>query len=466
MPNYVFLLNADKMPLDLIHPARAREIQSKGKAKVFRQYPYVLILQERVQNPVTKLYSIKIDPGSKFTGFALQCGQDIVWRMELQHRGETIKAGLEQRAGFRRGRRSRNLRYRKKRLDRRRPEGWLAPSIRHRVLTVETWIKRLIRYCPVECIEIEQVRFDIQKLQHPEINGIEYQQGTLFGYEVREYLLQKWERKCAYCGTENMPLEIEHIYPKSKGGSDRVSNLTLACHACNQAKGDRDIRDFLLQKPSTLERILKQVKQPLKDAAAVNATRYAIVRMAKGLCDSVKCWTGGRTKYNRCSQGLEKAHSIDAACIGESGQSIDLRTHEPLLVTCKGHGNRQARRVNASGFPAVKRAKDVFHHVGAGDIVKVSIDKDRKKVKAGIYTARVKTPNKNGCEVLINGNRISFSTMKDVHFVYRNDGYGYAFSDCEILRNTPKYSKISLPDAITANYQAVLARLSALEGAK
>lgn len=71
------------------------------------------------------------------------------------------------------------------------------------MLTVETWIKRFMRYCPITCIEIEQVRFDTQKLANPEIDGVEYQQGKLQGYEVREYLLQKWGRKCAYCGTEN-----------------------------------------------------------------------------------------------------------------------------------------------------------------------------------------------------------------------------------------------------------------------
>ena len=426
MQNYVFVLNADRAPLDMVHPGRARELQSKGKAKPIRQYPYVLILQNQIQNPTTKQYTLKIDPGSEWTGFAIQCDEDIVFRMELKHRGLQIKDGLMKRAGFRRHRRS-QLRYRKARFDRHKPEGWLPPSLRHRVQTVETWIKRFMRYCPINCIEIEQVRFDLQKMQNPEISGTEYQQGTLAGYEVREYLLEKWGRKCAYCEAENTPLEIEHIHPKSKGGSDRVSNLTLACHPCNQAKGNQNVSDFLAQKPNVLARILKQMKQPLNHAAAVNSTRFAIVAMAKTICDTVKCWTGGRTKFNRVQQGFEKSHSIDAACVGESGTKIQFLTQQPLIVTCRGHGNRQARRANASGFPAVKNAKEVFHHVTAGDIVKACIDKDRKTVKAGTYTARVKTPTKKGCEVLINGSRISFSSMQNIHFIHRSDGYGYGF---------------------------------------
>ena len=423
--NYVFLLNAHKSPLGMIHPARARELQDKKKAAVFRQYPYVLILKNQV-NSIIKPCILKIDPGSKWTGFAIQCGEEIIFRMELQHRGEMIKSDLRQRAGFRRGRRSRNLRYRIKRFNRRKPDQWLAPSLRHRLLTVETWIKRFISYSPITSIEIEQVRFDTQKMNNPEISGIEYQQGTLWGYEVRQYLLEKWGNKCAYCGATNVQLEIEHIKPKSSCGSDRVSNLTLACHCCNQEKGNKDVTEFVKDKV-VLDKILMNAKLPLKDAAAVNSTRFAIVETAKKLCNDVNCWTGGRTKFNRFKQGLEKSHSIDAACVGESGSNIKIKTVQPLIVVCKGHGNRQARRINKHGFPAVQKAKDVFCHATAGDLVRVTLDKDRKNVNKGKYVARVKTPTKKGVEVVVNGFRVGISSMKNVSFIHRSDGYAYSF---------------------------------------
>jgi hypothetical protein len=92
-----------------------------------------------------------------------------------------------------------------------------------------------------------------------------------------------------------------------------------------------------------------------------------------------------------------------------------------------GHGNRQSRRVNASGFPAVAKAKAVFTHVKAGDIVRILLSKDRKNVLAGTYTARVKTPTTSGCEVVINGSRVAVSTMKDITFVHRSDGYSYCW---------------------------------------
>lgn len=420
--NWVFLLNHDRSLLNMMRPARARELLDKQKAAVLRTYPFVIILKHQVLNPTLKPYRLKIDPGSKWTGFAIQQGEDIVFRMELEHRGSLISSNLKQRAGVRRCRRNRNTRYRKWRTHKR-PEGWLAPSLQHRVDTVETWIKRFMRYCAITEIEIEQVRFDMQVMQNPEISGVEYQHGTLHGTEVREYLLEKWNRKCSYCGVSDTPLEVEHIHARSKGGSDRVSNLALACVPCNQAKGNSNVRDFLANKPDLLKRILSQAKQPLKDAAAVNATRFAIVRMAKELCETVKCWTGGRTKFNRTQQGLEKLHSIDAACVGESGASIRLRTEQPLIVTCKGHGTRQEVRMNKYGFPACKPRKKYDIGWKTGDIARAVIT---SKKYAGTYTGRILINSATNLEMRINRQRIS-GKLSYFTKLHSHDGYAYKF---------------------------------------
>ena len=90
---------------------------------------------------------------------------------------------------------------------------------------VQTWVRRLARLCPVGAISLELVKFDLQQLEQPEISGTQYQQGTLAGYEVREYLLEKWERACSYCGVKGVPLQVEHLQAKANGGTDRVSNL-------------------------------------------------------------------------------------------------------------------------------------------------------------------------------------------------------------------------------------------------
>jgi hypothetical protein len=80
--------------------------------------------------------------------------------------------------------------------------------------------------CPLAAISQELIKFDLQRMENPAISGVEYQQGTLVGYEVREYLLEKWQRTCAYCGKEHVPLEIEHIQATSKGGGKFTQGWT------------------------------------------------------------------------------------------------------------------------------------------------------------------------------------------------------------------------------------------------
>ncbi len=255
MSNFVFILDTNKQPLDPVPPGQARRLLKQGKAAVFRRYPFTIILKYAVPDPKTQSHQLKIDPGSKTSGLAIVQGNKVIWGAELIHRGQQIKNDLESRRAIRRNRRNRKTRYRKPRfLNRTRQLRWLPPSLKSRVENILTWVNRIRRYAPITGISQELVKFDTQAMQNPEISGEEYQQGELAGYEVREYLLEKWGRKCAYCGTENVPFEVEHIHPKSKGGSNRISNLTLACRPCNQAKGDRNIKDFLVQKPDVLNR--------------------------------------------------------------------------------------------------------------------------------------------------------------------------------------------------------------------
>ncbi|HIC96633.1 TPA: HNH endonuclease, partial [Candidatus Bipolaricaulota bacterium] len=238
----VFVIDTNKQPLQPCHPARARQLLKKGKAAVYRRYPFSIILKYEVSDAEIQPLRLKIDPGSKTTGLAIVNNDtgDVVFAAELEHRGQQIKKSLDSRRALRRGRRSRKTRYRKPRFNNRtRPKGWLPPSLMSRIYNIETWIRRLRQLCPIVAISLELVKFDTQAMVNPEISGVEYQQGELFGYEVREYLFEKFGRKCAYCGAENIPLQVEHIVPKARGGSNRVSNLTIACKKCNQRKGNQ-----------------------------------------------------------------------------------------------------------------------------------------------------------------------------------------------------------------------------------
>ena len=280
----VFVIDTDKQPLDPIHSAQARQLLRNKKVAIFRRFPFTIILKEsRSDSPVSPL-RLKLDPGAKTTGTALvnDLTGEVVFAAELKHRGFAIRESLTSRRQLRRSRRTRKTRYRQPRfLNRTRPEGWLAPSLQSRIENIKTWVKKLRNLARIEAISQELVRFDMQLMTNPDIQGKEYQQGTLAGYETREYLLEKWGRQCAYCGVKDVPFQVEHIHPRAKGGSNSITNLALSCEKCNTKKGTKDIKDFLKKDASKLEKILKQAKRPLADAAAVNTTRFALLEVLK-----------------------------------------------------------------------------------------------------------------------------------------------------------------------------------------
>jgi len=424
MSNFVFVLDTNHKPLSPCTPGVARSLLKARKASVLRMFPFTIILKKEVAHTPDSL-QLKIDPGSKVTGFAILKGAQVIWVAELTHRGQAIKASLDSRRALRRSRRNRHTRYRQPRfLNRTRSEGWLAPSLMHRVLSVQTWVQRLIRFAPIESIAQELVRFDMQQIQNPEVSGIEYQQGTLYQYEVREYLLEKWHRTCAYCGAQNTQLEVEHIVPKAKGGTNRISNLTLACVPCNQAKGTEDIQSFLNKKPDLLKRILSQAKRPLQDAAAVNSTRWALFNALKETGPSITVGSGGQTKFNRTSQGLPKTHYFDASCVGNT-PVLEILTNKPLLIKATGHGTRQMCRTDKYGFPSrhVPRFKFV-KGFQTGDIVKAVVTGGKKM---GTYVGRVAVRSTGSFNISTTAGLVQGINYKYCSILQKKDGYSYAF---------------------------------------
>ncbi|HEY9607511.1 MAG TPA: RNA-guided endonuclease IscB [Allocoleopsis sp.] len=423
-PNYVLVLDTNRRRLNPCTPGVARGLLNAKKAKVFRRYPFTIILNKVVEDE-SKPMQLKLDPGSKTTGIALLQGEKVVWAGALTHRGQQVKDSLLARRALRRGRRNRKTRYRAPRfLNRTRVKGWLAPSLQHRVETTMTWVNRLLRYAPVAGISQELVRFDLQQMEHPEISGVEYQQGTLFGYEVREYLLEKWERQCAYCGTENTPLQVEHIQPRAKGGSNRISNLCMSCESCNTKKGTQDIEVFLKKKPEVLKRVLAQAKRPLKDAAVVNSTRWALLNRLKKIGLPVEVASGGKTKYNRCRLELPKHHYIDAACVGNV-ENLQILTTQPLLIKATGHGNRQMCGTDKYGFPIRHRSSTQIHKgFQTGDIVRAVVSSGKK---VGTYVGRVLCRATGSFDISTSGGRVAGISHRYCTHIHQKDGYNYAY---------------------------------------
>ena len=425
----VAVLDTHKNILEPCHPAVARRLLKRGEAAVWRRYPFTIILKKAVppEEIVTRDYTLSWDPGSRTSGIAItSADNEIVYAAELKHRGYKVKRWLKERAGFRRGRRTRNLRYRPARWanrkrkvavlsgegwnyqraeepegtdtsktqntfnrvswaqlrDRRyrwerqtlsrRPEvpkdtpkntkpktrsrwkrvrvahqkradnGWVAPSLMSRVFNLETWTRRLCAVYPIKRLAIETVKFDMQLMENPDIHGIQYQQGTLHGREIREYLLELIGRKCVYCAKKDVALEVEHIIPKAKGGSSRPDNLTMACRPCNQKKGNL-VGDALAagvgeEFAKKVKAATKKSKTGLSDAAAVNTIRWKLFETLKATGLPVVSGSGGKTAHHRNLAGLPKTHYYDAAsvgCVPKQPTSLCVQ-----IIEAEGYGRR------------------------------------------------------------------------------------------------------------------------------
>ncbi|MCL4526542.1 MAG: RNA-guided endonuclease IscB [Gammaproteobacteria bacterium] len=436
----VLVLDKRKRPLMPCSEKRARLLLERGRARVHRMVPFTIrLVDRRVEDSVLQPVRLKLDPGSKATGMALVREKEtvdaatgevlrtltVMMLLELRHRGHAIRDALTSRRAFRRRRRG-NLRYRPARFDNRtKPAGWLAPSLQHRVDTTLAWVSRLRRLSPVTVISQELVRFDTQALQNPEISGVEYQQGTLFGYEVREYLLEKWGRKCAYCDAQNTPLTIDHIHPRSAGGSDRVSNLTLACFPCNQRKSNRDVSEFLARDPKRLARIESVRKAPLKDAAAVNSTRWALWRDLVSTGLDVEVGSGGRTKWNRARFSVPKANCLDAACVGHV-DGLERWQQPVLCIKATGRGSYQRTRLTKHGFPRgyLTRSKSAFGFQ-TGDMVRAVVTQGKR---VGTYLGRVAIRASGSFNIQTGNGLVQHIHHRFCKLVQRGDGYGYHWS--------------------------------------
>ena len=426
---------------------RARQLLQRKRAVVHKMQPFTIRLKDRiVEKSQLQPLRLKLDSGSKITGFAVlrEYGTEksvAILMGELHHK-PGIKTGLDNRRALRRSRRNRKTRYRKPRfINRTRRQGWLPPSLRARVNQTLSVVTKLRNVLPIITISTEHVKFDTQLIQSPNISSIEYQQGELFGYEVKEYLLEKWRHRCAYCHETNVPLHVEHVIPRNpkRGckGTNRISNLALACKPCNDAKNNLQPVEWLGQlmctkkaidqkRAKNLPEVLKQLKTPLKDAAIMNITRWELLNCLKKLGLSVESGTGARTKKQRIEHKLPKTHYYDACCVGPSTpQNLVTLQKYVLIWKAIGRGTRQMCNTDKYGFPKGHR-QNKKNHFGfqTNDMVKADIPRGKYQ---GNHAGRVAVRTSGYFDIKnITGNRICQGiNHKYFQLSQRADGWQY-----------------------------------------
>ena len=309
----VYVLSASGTPLmPTQRYGHVRRMLRDRKAKVVRRTPFTIQLTYG-GTTYTQPVSLGIDTGSKHIGASAATEDKELYAGEIELRDD-ISGNLTARRQYRRSRRSRKTRYRKPRFDNRvRHKGWLAPSVEAKIGTHIRVIRDVCRILPVGRITVETAAFDTQKMRDPEISGIEYQQGTLMGYEVRGYLAEKFSHKCCYCGRpqgNGVRFEVEHMTPKSRGGSDRITNLGWSCHDCNEKKGTMTCEEFGHPEARA------EAEAGMKHAAHTSIMRWKLYERLRAVYgDKLHLTYGSTTSYRRNTAGLQKTHVSDARCI-------------------------------------------------------------------------------------------------------------------------------------------------------
>jgi len=339
----VYVISKDGHPLmPTVRHGKVRRLLKENKAIVVKRCPFTIKLTCDTPDIVQEV-TLGVDAGSKHIGLSATTETKELYASEVELRDDISKL-LEARREYRSSRRNRKTRYRKARFENRvksKHKGWLAPSVEAKIGTHVRIIENVCNILPIKDITVEVASFDTQKMQDPEITGIEYQQGTLMGYTIREYLAEKFDHKCCYCGKpqgNGARFEVEHFTPKSRGGSNRITNLGWSCHECNEAKGNLTCEEF------GHPEVRKKAEAGMKHASHMSIMRWKLYERLKALYgDRLHLTYGSTTLYLRHEAGLEKSHINDARCI--SGHSAAEPAEEYFYRKKVRRHNRQIHKL-------------------------------------------------------------------------------------------------------------------------
>ncbi len=412
----VFVLDKDKRPLASCHPARARILLKEGKASVYKMFPFTIILKESYPDFKPRVHCLKFDPGVSESGMVVvEKSRDkyssvgrVVFASVIKHKFYLVRRRMISRALRRRFRRKR-LRRRKARFYRAVSSNWISPSLSSVLSNYVTWINRIVALSPISEIFVEVSKFDSHKMKDKSVHGNLYRFGELYGVkDIRSYIFDKFKHRCVYCGSTSN-LEIDHIIPKSRGGSDRIDNLVLACRKCNNEKGNRTASEF------GYDNIQQLVGKSLKAPSVLNRLNIKLIEFLEFLGKPYYISDGITTSHNRKFLGLKKEHWIDALCVGEIYDKIIYPSYG-LYIKAEGRGNRQIVRNDKYGFPRFHLSRN-RHHFGfrSGDMVRTNDGIIGKVVCRSRGQFDVKT--KNGT---------IYRKYTECEVIFKRDGYSYS----------------------------------------
>jgi len=345
----VYVLNKDGQPLMLCKPAKARHLLEQKKARVVSRKPFTIQLRWDCEHHTQPL-TMDVDSGYKHIGFSVvnKEKEAEVFNAEIRLRDDIPKKLLEKRM-YRRNRRNK-LWHRPPRFNnRKKPDGWLAPPIQHKLISHFRVLQKLKQLLPINKIIVEVAGFDIQRIKNPDIQGEQYQQGSQLGFwNTREYVLHRDDHKCQHCkGRKKDPvLQVHHLRGRMEGASNRLDELLTVCKTCHQ-EHHHGVDAIPINKKT----------RSFKPETFMSSVRWKLVNQLRELFPDVVVYHtfGYLTKHCRIREELSKSHGNDAFVIAGGTRRI---------TRCKQLGSKSRRRnnrclqLNRKGFkPSIRRKR-------------------------------------------------------------------------------------------------------------
>lgn len=343
----VYVLNQNGQPLMPTHNgAKVRVLLKQNKAKVVSKCPFTIKLLYESTN-FTQPLTLGIDTGSKYVGGAIinDVTAEILYKSQLELRDD-IKSKIDKRRQFRRVRRNK-LRYRPSRFDNRKAskrKNRYTPTLISKFQGHTREIEFIKSILPVTDVVLEVGEFDPQLLQDPTLafHKWDYAKGELYQQEnFKQAAKARDGYKCQCCGKKNCRLEVHHLLPRSRGGSDRLANLITLCSDCHRLAHSSEEQLLAFQK-----RFGKKAKGALRYATQMNILRS----MLQKEYPDAEITYGFITKDVRRIFCLEKSHMVDACCIASMGSEFHNENSNKYKKKCVPKGNYARTGVKGGRF--------------------------------------------------------------------------------------------------------------------
>jgi 5-methylcytosine-specific restriction endonuclease McrA len=345
----VFVVSKSGKPLMPCKPRKARHMLKKGEAHVINLSPFTIKLNFDCTESV-QACTLGIDTGFKFVGWSAvnKIGEISCGELTLDRKTSDRLTNKKMYRRLRRGR----LRYRKPRFNNRKiDKGWLPPSIKRSLDTTLSLVNKLKKILPIDKVIVETAKFDIQKINNPNISSMGYQQGDLFDFlNLRAYLVSRERCTCQICGKKITDrIEKHHIIPRSDGGTNKSNNYALVHPECHKK----------LHGGKTKLKIKLKLNKQFKAETFMSIIHNEFKKVLN--CEIT---FGYITFYLRKELRIEKSHANDAFVI--AGGSNQKRFGGLVKITQRRINNRVLQKNFKKGRPSIRTRRYKFQ---AGDFI-------------------------------------------------------------------------------------------------